>query len=233
MKIQRVDNNCITCHISKEELASRGMAPEDLMSDKEKARDLLADVLNAARETVNFTSDSGALNVQLAATQEGDVSMTIFDDERNNLLGMLLRGYKEILEAKQRELQARQNQGGLLGSPMALTPEKTRELLDKAGKDEIVDLPVEASFTSMDDVLTVARKLYIWNGDMPSTLVKYEDEYCLSLTIRDRQTQLARSIMLICEYCDAVEQSMGAKLRVQEHGRVLVQDHAVQKLAGL
>ncbi len=230
MKIQRIDNNCITCHISKEELASRGMGLEDLMNDKEKARDLLVDVLNAAREAVNFTAEGGTLNVQMAVMQDGDVSMTIFDDERN-LLGALLRSYKEILEAKQREIMGRVGAGNAFGR--MLTPERTRELLDRVGSDEVIDLPVEASFDDLDDVVRVARKLYIWNGDIPSTLVKVDDAYCLSMTITDKKRQLARSVMVLCEYSDGVEQSMGAKLRVQEHGKVLIQNHAIQKLAGL
>ena len=133
MKIERVDKNCITCQISREELEQRGMQVEDLMSDHDKARDLLTEVLLEAKAAVDFSAESGTLNVQMAVMQDGAVSLTIFDDERSAISAML-RQYKELLEMKRAALQmaASQQESGAIGvgqSVAALSPEQTKALL--------------------------------------------------------------------------------------------------------
>ena len=97
MKIKRVDENSISCRISKEELEEMGLALDDLISNKEKARDLLREVLAEAKDRVDFHADSGQLNVQMSVLPEGDVTLTIFDDQKSAIAAMLHQ-YKELLQ---------------------------------------------------------------------------------------------------------------------------------------
>ena len=239
MTIRRVDKNCISCHITRQELDERGVNLDDLMSDREKARDLLRDVLTAAQDAVDFHIESGTLNVQMAVLADGDISITIFDDDKSAFAAML-RQYKELLESKRDELMrlaqhGRGNEGVLAvgGSLSALSPEETRILLTDAADDEPVDLPVEVGFDSIDSAIRVASMLYPWNGDAESSLRKYDDRYFLRVVLRETKRTLVRSIFALAEYCDDIERAVGGYGKVTEHGQVIIPEGAIKKLAQL
>lgn len=240
MTIKRVDKNCISCHITRQELDERGVNLDDLMSDREKARDLLRDVLTAAQDAVDFHIESGTLNVQMAVLADGDISITIFDDDKSAFAAML-RQYKELLESKREELMrlaaqhGRDNAGFLSvgGSLSALSAEETRILLTDAADDEPVDLPVEVGFDSIDSVIRVASMLYPWNGDAQSSLRRYDDRYYLRVVLTETKRTLVRSIFALAEYCDDIERAVGGYGKVTEHGEVIIADSAIRKLAEL
>ena len=240
MTIRRVDKNCISCHITRQELDERGVNLDDPMSDREKARDLLRDVLTAAQDAVDFHIESGTLNVQMAVLADGDISITIFDDDKSAFAAML-RQYKELLESKREELMrlaaqhGRDNAGFLSvgGSLSALSAEETRILLTDAADDEPVDLPVEVGFDSIDSVIRVASMLYPWNGDAQSSLRRYDDRYYLRVVLTETKRTLVRSIFALAEYCDDIERAVGGYGKVTEHGEVIIADSAIRKLAEL
>ncbi len=241
MTIKRVDKNCITCRITKAELEERGVALEDLMSDRDKASDLLRDVLAEAQNTVNFRVEGPTLNVQMAVLSDGDINLTIFDDDKSAFAAML-RQYKEILESKREELMKiseehhteNHEKSGLIavGGPMSiLSPEATRDLLTNVSDDEPVNLPVEVSFADMDRVITLCNMLYSWNGDVDSDLYEYNDRYYLRVTLTETKKTLVRSIFAIAEYCDRVDRYPDGGCKVGEHGKTILAGHAVRTLA--
>jgi negative regulator of genetic competence, sporulation and motility len=241
MDIKKLNNNCITCRISKQELDDRGVVLEDLLSDKEKARELLSEVLMQAEQVVDFKADGGSLNVQMTVLSDGDINLTIFDDDRSAFAAML-RQYKELLESKRKELMELVDKTGEssssgsvdVGNPIsALSAEETRKLLNSKSETDPVDLPVEVSFESLDDLMKLSKLLYAWNGDTDSSLYSYNDRYYLQLILTETKLTLVRSIFAISEYSGVIENNVGTAIKVSEHGKCILAEHAVKSLAML
>ncbi|MCR5451720.1 MAG: adaptor protein MecA [Lachnospiraceae bacterium] len=241
MEIKKLNNNCITCRISKQELDERGMVLEDLMSDKEKARELLHEVLVEAEHLVDFKVEGPSLNVQMAVLNDGDINLTIFDDDKSAFAAML-KQYKEVLEAKQKELMEmadeakNKGQNPLIevGSPIsALSSEETKALLNEKEDDEPVDLPVEVSFDSIDDAIKLASLLFTWNGDTESNLYRYRGRLYLQFVVTETKLNLVRSVFAIAEFSSTIENSMGSSFKVSEHGECIIAGHALRDLASM
>ena len=89
--------------MSKEELNARGFdSLEDLMHDQESARKLLNEIIEEAKETVNFTADNSQINVQIAGLADGSVTIKIFSD-RNSAVRSLIEKYKDLAQAVEQE----------------------------------------------------------------------------------------------------------------------------------
>ena len=79
MLIKKENKHSITCRVSKEELNARGFdSMEELMHDQVQARKLLNEVIEEARETVDFTAENGQVNVQMVGLSDGSISIKIF-----------------------------------------------------------------------------------------------------------------------------------------------------------
>ncbi|SCW42285.1 Negative regulator of genetic competence (MecA) [Lachnospiraceae bacterium C10] len=261
MMIKRVDENSITCRISKEELEEMGLALDDLISNKEKTRDLLKEVLDEAKESVNFTADSGQLSVQVTVLPGGDISLTIFDNQKSAVAAMF-RNYKDLLkdlkeldqdagvqtadmfenfmsdeDEEEEEIEKASLSSMLDMKPNAIVPKynaaETKERLEALEDDEPVMLPVMVSFDSLDDVIHLSKQILAWNPMAKSDLYKSDGRFYLSIVLTDHKVSMARSIFALAEYSGRVEKKASVESFIQEHGRLLRKGDAIEALAGL
>ena len=249
MMIKRVDENSITCRISKEELEEMGLALDDLISNREKARGLLKEVLEEAKTRVNFYADSNQLNVQMSVLPDGDVTLTIFDDQKSAIAAML-RQYKELLHQQMEddpdsnllspdpsrdevevplpETLSKKNGSSILTK---LNSAETKELLDQLEDDDPVMLPLTVSFDNLEDVMSLCRQISPWNPMAKSDLYKFQDRYYLSITLTEHKISMARSVFALAEYSGRAEKRSYVLPFLQEHGRLLCAGNALEALA--
>lgn len=261
MLIKKENKDSITCRISKEELTARGITSmEDLLRDQVQAKKFLNEILDEARETVHFTTDSAMINVQMAGLADGSVSIKIFADKQSAMRSMLEK-YKDIVkligepdEAKD-EKPADSDTADSSESPKdpyegveidtiaprfdgkqsitSLTAEEAQKLLGSTSEDEPVHLPVAVSFGNLQDAIGLCRQIRVTNSGAASDLYKLDGRYYLTAALTDTKRTLGNTIFAISEYSGRIENHGDVRAVLEEHGEVISRGNAIEALGSL
>lgn len=231
MKIQRINENVIRCVLTDEEMRGAGVNIDDLMGNRDKAEEFLQYILSQAKCEVDFVTNGDVLNVQMSVMRDGGVSMMISDDQN-----AAIRAIAEQFKEKLREFSSVLEQAG------AGLPGDTREPEDLYSADnvirciingeadqEIVAYDFWARLSSMEECVRLARALSDIK-DTRSDLLKYFGEYYICLHMNMKKTDIAKTVFVMSEYSDDVSSDTGDYLMVNEHGDVLIRDHAISQL---
>ncbi len=252
MLIKKENKNSVTCRMSKEELNARGFnSLEDLMHDQESARKLLNEIIEEAKETVNFTADNSQINVQIAGLADGSVTIKIFSD-RNSAVRSLIEKYKNIAQAvEQEENQANEEKSaekdpdeGVEVDTIAprfkgrqnissMPEEKFKALMAKLPDDAPVMLPVAVSFDNLEDAIALCRRICATNQHARSDLYKLDDRYYLLMELTDTKSTLGNSVFAISEYSGRIEKHGDVKALLKEHGEAIRLGDAIAMLGSL
>ena len=76
MKIERINENSIALILNNEELKNRNLKMSDLSYGSEKAKDLLVEMMNLAKNEVGFTPDA-PLAVEAVPLKDGDIKLIV------------------------------------------------------------------------------------------------------------------------------------------------------------
>lgn len=252
MLIKKENKHSITCRVSKEELNARGFdSMEELMHDQVQARKLLNEVIEEARETVDFTAENGQVNVQMVGLSDGSISIKIFSDRKTAVRSMLEK-YKDIVQivnqqdAQQPEEKPEEKDPdeGVEIDTIAprfqgkqnisiLPAEKVTELLAQTPEDTSVLLPVAVSFDDLEDAISLCRTIDPMNRYADSDLYKMDDRYYLTMNLMDTKKTLGNSVFAISEYSGRIENHGDVRALLKEHGEPIRLGDAVPVLAGL
>jgi len=243
MQFKKIGDRTIRCFISQEEMYARGVDIEDLMDDRGKAEDFLREILAEAREEVDFETKGDALNVQLSVLKNGGISLIISDD-RNAVMHTMLEQIKEKLKSFQESMEA---VGGDFNSPEAVeippysnvtgavTPQigqSPEEVVLNAGDDDLLAMEFWASFDSMDQVLRLAKEISVLD-DIPSQLYSYEGMYYMHMSFAHTKKQMAHFVFIVSEYSDQIFNGDEEQYIVEEHGEMILGEHALMTLASV
>lgn len=231
MKIQRINENVIRCVLTDEEMRGAGVNIDDLMGNRDKAEEFLQYILSQAKCEVDFVTNGDVLNVQMSVMRDGGVSMMISDDQN-----AAIRAIAEQFKEKLREFSSVLEQAG------AGIPGEAREteeiysadnvircIINGEADQEIVSYDFWARLSSMEECVRLARALSDIK-DTRSDLLKYFGEYYICLHMNMKKTDIAKTVFVMSEYSDDVSSDTGDYLMVNEHGDVLIRDHAISQL---
>ncbi|MDD6551536.1 MAG: adaptor protein MecA [Lachnospiraceae bacterium] len=253
MLIKKENKHSITCRVSKEELSARGFDNmEELMHDQVQARKLLNEVIEEARETVDFTAENGQINVQMVGLADGSISIRIFSDRKTAVRSMLEK-YKDIAQiVNQQDAQQPDEQKPEEKDPdegveidtiaprfkgkqniSVLPAEKVTELLSATPEDTSVMIPVVLSFDDLEDAISLCRTIEPMNRYSDADLYKMDDRYYLTIDLMDTKKTLGNSIFAISEFSGRIENHGDIRAMLKEHGEVIRSKDAVTALAGL
>lgn len=98
MKFRKIDEHTITCELTNADLEEQGINLEDLIIDKEKARDFVEHIVELAKMEVGFVQNSPSLSMQIV-NEEDHISI-IFSDKQDNHISEIM---KQITRMKQME----------------------------------------------------------------------------------------------------------------------------------
>lgn len=252
MLIKKENKNSVTCRMSKEELNARGFdSLEDLMHDQESARKLLNEIIEEAKETVNFTADSSQINVQIAGLADGSVTIKIFSD-RNSAVRSLIEKYKNLAQAVEQEENKADEEKPAENDPdegvevdtiaprfegkqsiSAMPEEKFKEMMATLPDDAPVMLPVAISFDTLEDAIALCRRICDTNQHAKSDLYKLDGRYYLLMQLTDTKNTLGNSVFAISEYSGKIERHGDIQALLKEHGEAIRRGDAVAMLGSL
>lgn len=231
MKIQRINENVIRCVLTDEEMRGAGVNIDDLMGNKDKAEEFLQYILSQAKCEVDFVTNGDVLNVQMSVMRDGGVSMMISDDQ-NAAIRAIAEQFKEKLREFSSVLE--QAGGGVPGEvreaeDLYSADNVIRCIINGESDQEIVSYDFWARLSSMEECVRLAKALSEIK-DTRSDLLKYFGEYYICLHMNMKKAEIAKTVFVMSEYSDDVSSDTGDYLMVNEHGDVLIRDHAISQL---
>ena len=228
MKFTRINDNSIRCVISREEMSAQGINLDELMDDRGKAEEFLRYVLQQARYEVDFETTGEALNVQLTVMKDGDVSLMISDDQNAAIHAMLMQFKERLREFQEAVEQGRQQQK--LREAISVDPTKGT-FFTEGSADDIIQLEIWAELESLDHCIKLAKA--ISKPGTPSSLMKYRDTYFLTISLNEPKRTLARSVFTIAEFSKNLYADGPSSFVVEEHGKAMIKENAIDVLSGL
>lgn len=212
MKIEKVSDTQLKLTLTKADLAERDIQLEDLIRPGEKTQQLFRDLMEQVMEECDFVTENTPLMVEAVPVGLDGIMIIVTkvdskDKQKGDTVLDLFSQAKDLRRYKKKSLS-------------------TEETETKSDSDILV-----YSFAQLDDVIDVSLRLDArFRGD--SSLYKNEGRYFLVLqgntyTAEDTLDDLE---VLLDEYGEKHVSTPLAKYFLNEHGNVLIADHAVSAL---
>lgn len=223
MRFKRISTDTVRCIITQDELQENGLAMDDFLSNDGKTEEFLRKIIALAEQEVGFKVQGGPMTIQVAVLPENTLALTLSEKQTGNLMELL-----EGLRSAMSNLSEAVN-------------EKAREKADAqsaAKKDELRNIYL-LEFTDMKALQAFCCGLTAGIEEqlqMDSALYQLKDEgvYCMVLQRGAMdEKQLCQVMTASIEFMEAVSADERQVAYIQEHGRCILEDHAISQLQSL
>ena len=232
MKIERVDDKTVKCFLSNEELDEYEIDYKDFVLRSEKAKEVVQEIIVQAEEEVGYKPPRYSFDLQIMMLPDQGLVLTF--SEREPEAEPLIECLKEM----KRVLQKARERVGLADSG----PQEVKQ--NPSGESQQVPVqeaaPAEPrkpefaifTFTALRDVISFAEVLPT-NLRVDSALYEMEDTYYLCLGRgHAAYERYSRACIQAMEFGSLYSAEESLLLRLDEHGKCLIQAKAVKKLRG-
>ena len=214
MRIKRVDEKTVKCFLSNEELEAYEIDYNDFIMHSDKAKQVVQDILAQAAEQVGYKPPKFAFDVQIMVLQDQGILLTFSEnDSVNNHAQKLLDYMKEMKDALESAKEA------------ISEVEKAPQPVQKSDRAIFV-------FESLRDVMRLAC---ILPGTLrvQSSLYEMKNRYYLCLNKGGAAYErFSRTCIQAMEFGRLYSAQPGQELVLEEHGKCLIAEKAIQKLRG-
>ncbi len=214
MRIKRVDEKTVKCFLSNEELEAYEIDYKDFIMHSDKAKQVVQDILAQAAEQVGYKPPKFAFDVQIMVLQDQGILLTFSENDTvNNHAQKILDYMKEMKDVL----------------------ESAKEAISEVEK---VPKPAQKSeqaifvFESLRDVMQLANVL---PGTLrvKSSLYEMKNQYYLCMNKGGAAYErFSRTCIQAMEFGRLYSAKPGQELLLEEHGKCLIEERAIQKLRG-
>lgn len=237
MRIERVDDKTIKCYLSLEELEAYNVDYRDFLSRSEKAQKLMREIIEQAREEVDYKPPKLAFEMQIMMVPEQGMVLTFsekepidLDDDRK--VDGFIQNLKELIE----HIKEYRGQSAEAG-PAGLIPEiRSENLPVKDGSGKAVHkepLTVDEAvfvFRTITKVMQYAEGIPS-NLRVQSELYKMDDFYYLHMAKGGASyDKFSRACVQALEFAALFKADVGCDTMLREHGELLIAEKALRKL---
>lgn len=228
MKIERVDDKTVKCFLSNEELDEYDIDYKDFILRSDKAREVVQEIIVQAEEAVGYKPPKYSFDLQIMMLPDQGLLLTF--SEREPESEPLIECLREMKRALQKAKEKVELQNAQAGGQNGAVPEAASQV--PAPDQQRVRRPEFGifAFDSLRDVMNFAAVLPA-NLRVDSALYEMEDLYYLCLgkghASYERYSRACIQAMEFATLYGAEEKML---LRLEEHGRCLIQAKAVRKL---
>ncbi|MCL2016970.1 MAG: adaptor protein MecA [Defluviitaleaceae bacterium] len=208
MKIERISDNQIKFELSKSDLDERDIDVDELSYGSEKTRLLFQEMLIQARVEYNFDSDDTPLMVEAIPMDASHIIIIVtkmIDGSENGLANKL---FQQALSPYD-----------IVKSSLAAEP--------KIEKKNGIDI---FSFDDVD-IATIAAKSLDQYFTGHSRLYKYQNRVFLVIEEDSYESDSFDGAIILAEFGERHISSSLSESYLQEHGELLIEDNAVEKLS--
>lgn len=237
MRIKRVDEKTVKCFLSNEELEAYEIDYKDFIMHSDKAKQVVQEILTQAAKEVGYKPPKFAFDVQIMVLQDQGILLTFSESDTINHHAQQILEY--LKEMKQTLEKSREQLG--IADLIEEIKENENHPVQAADESAQVGQPVKQVqksehavfvFESIRDVMSYAAALPS-NLRIQSALYEMENQYYLCLYKGSAAYErFSRSCIQAMEFgrLHTAEKEFGRIL--QEHGKCLISEKALQKLRG-
>lgn len=224
MKIERVDDKTVKCFLSNEELDEYDIDYKDFVLRSEKAKEVVQEIIVQAEETVGYKPPRYSFDLQIMMLPDQGLLLTFSEREpENEPLIECLREMRRVLQKAKERVGMAENLQKVENNKQA--PERKPAV---QAKPEFAIF----AFTSLRDVMNFAVVLPA-NLRVDSALYEMEDLFYLCLGRGHASYErYSRACIQAMEFGSLYSAEESLLLRLEEHGKCLIQAKAIKKLKG-
>ncbi len=236
MKIERVDEKTVKCFLSNEDLEEYDIDYKDFIMRSDKAREVVQDIIEQAREEVGYKPPQFAFDLQIMLLPDQGLILTFSDRDpegkESDQFIECLKEMKRILQRTREKLSINGNSasGEQEGNAAQEIPEEGKA----PGQNQQAERPGFAVF-----VFSGIGRIMEYAAVLPTKLMVdsrlYEMDglyYLYLLKGRASYERYSRACVQAMEFGSlyAADESQVAGL--EEHGQCLISEKALKKLRG-
>lgn len=234
MRIKRVDEKTVKCFLSNEELEAYEIDYKDFIMHSDKAKQVVQEILEQAAVEVGYKPPKFAFDLQIMVLQDQGILLTFSESDGANHAKQLL----EYLKDMQQTLQQSKDQLGMgnllenIDSPEAVEDEKqAAEVIQQEQPVQKSDQAIFV-FESIGDVMSYAAVLPT-TLRVQSALYEMKQRYYLYIHKGGAAYErFSRACIQAMEFGRLYSAQPGQRILLEEHGKCLIEEKAIQKLRG-
>lgn len=256
MKIEKLNDHQIRCTLTKEDLASRQIKLSELAYGSEKTKMLFRDMMQKAADDFGFETDEIPLMIEAIPLSAETIVLIISKVDNPDELDTRFSKFTEDLSAddsgslnttdgdttdliglieKLRNSRSRQQESETVKKAESAEQTKSEKTDGKKTESSSRGLTRIFSFQHLDTAITLSHSLTDYYRGM-NTLYKdpIRDKFYLIVEQNDHTLkEFNRVSHLASEYMETVSYTPQTAAYLQEHLKVIIEDHALQTLSAL
>lgn len=221
MRFKRISTDTVRCIITQDELRENGLEMDDFLSNNGKTEDFLRKMIELAGQEVGFKVQGGPLTIQVAVLPENKLALTFSEKQGGNLME-LLEGLRSAMSNLSNAVSDKKKEEKA-GAPVP-ADKKSVYLLEFSDLDSLQSF-CRGLADNIEQQLQMDSELY---------LLEEENSYCLIVRRGEMdEKQVCQIMSASIEFMDAVSAHEGQVAYIREHGRCILQEHAISQLQKL
>ena len=217
MKFSRIGKHTIRCVISEDEITDLGYTMEEIMSNGERTQEFMNEIFDLAEQRFETKFELGVKTVRADFLPDHTLSLTI--SEHPGSEGMM-EHLKDIVN-------------GLLNS---IPQQKWDEINEAKKQQEDADFArvfVLLVFDDMDTIIRFAKQVP-FKECPPNALYKLDETYYMIMDLSNQlESDVRRLSAVTDEYVSDLLVGAQKKAFVEEHGKLILSDAAIEQLREL
>ena len=251
MKFSRVNNNTISCIISKEELEGSGLTLEDIIGRKVGAMEYLHRVILEAARQEHLQMNTGYTSMQIQVGRDGSLVLTISngapEDTAEDSMKAIRDAIESILSSKEENVlsSAKDEKEPVPNIPEGTESraENSAELEDGAGdvleSDKKADSKISGyrqfgyRFYAAADAAECCRKLPQLAKMDTSLWLSRNGDYYLIVSSKENDVLFEKTILAMNEFGTFVDAKQETVDYIMEHEKCILEKNAAAQLIQL
>ncbi len=219
MKFSRIGKHTIRCVITEQEITDLGYTLEEIMSNGERTQEFMNQIFDLAEQRFETKFELGIKTVRADFMSDHTLSLTFSEHPGSD---EMMEHLKDIVN-------------GLINSIPQQKWEEISEAKQQAAKaeEEIIRVIVTLVFPELDTLIQFAKRIVL-EAYPPSKLYKYKNQYMLILDMSDMpETEVKTLSNLTDEYATDILVGAERKAFIEEHGKMILEENAIESLRQL
>lgn len=227
MKFEKMGNGALRCTLTQEDLARNGIGLDDFFTNTPNARSFLEKLIHIAEEEVGFRATGNMMSIQAAIMSEDEIVLTFTESQVNGSeiiehLRNMLAGRQSMHQEKDDELDVLRE----LGHPETKQREASR---DAEGYAYLVNF---VSFARVRDFCRVLPTPE--NAKSRLYYLDKKQQYFLWADLNQSSRQyIYEFVASSMEYAASIEKDSSRSNYLEEHGKIILKNDALETLARL
>ncbi len=227
MKFEKIGEGALRCTLTQEDLANNGVGLDDFFTNTPNARNFLEKLIHIAEEEVGFRTTGNMMSIQAAIMSEDEIVLTFTESQVNG--SEIIEHLRSMLSNKQNAQQDKEDELDVLKELGQSETKRRESSRDAEGYAYLVNF---VSFARVRDFCRVLPE-----PEKTKSRLYYLDkkkQYFLWADLNQSSRQyIYEFVASSMEYADSIEKDSSRSNYLEEHGKIILRNHALETLAQL